>query len=113
MSKFINCILVGAGSRGVIYASYFLSNPELGKIIAVAEPDDFKRDKIAQIHHIAGQSNIVNDWRQLAQRPKFADAVIIATPDALHCQPAIAFSQKGYPLLLEKPMAPNQKACAA
>ena len=32
--------------------------------------------------------------------PKFAEAVVIATPDALHAEPAIAFAKLGYPLLL-------------
>ena len=111
MRRFINCILIGAGTRGVIYSNYFLSNPDLGKIVAVAEPDEVKREKIAENHHIDDPANIVSTWQALSQRPKFADAVIIATPDALHCHPVLAFSRKGYHILLEKPMASNQADC--
>ena len=52
------------------------------------------------------------DWRELADRPRLADAVVIATPDALHAEPAIAFADLGYHLLLEKPMAPSPADCA-
>jgi len=39
------------------------------------------------------------------------DAVIITTPDRLHLEPAIAFANKGYHLLLEKPMAVSEEDC--
>jgi predicted dehydrogenase len=37
--------------------------------------------------------------------------VIIATPDALHLEPAVAFAQRGYNMLLEKPLAPDPESC--
>ena len=37
--------------------------------------------------------------------------MIVATPDALHAEPAIAFANLGYHILLEKPMAPNAADC--
>jgi predicted dehydrogenase len=42
-----------------------------------------------------------------------ADAVVIATPDAVHTGPAVAFAGQGYDILLEKPIAPNEAECAA
>eukprot|EP00112_Aurelia_sp_Birch-Aquarium-sp1_P003284 Seg1365.2 transcript_id=Seg1365.2/GoldUCD/mRNA.D3Y31 product="Mothers against decapentaplegic 4" protein_id=Seg1365.2/GoldUCD/D3Y31 len=44
-------------------------------------------------------------------RDKFADAVVIATLDHMHREPAIAFANKGYHILLEKPMAPTLADC--
>lgn len=104
-------IIIGAGSRGSMYANYFLSNAQSGKIIAVAEPRKYYLNKMAREHHICEQDNITEDWSRLARKPKFADAVIIATPDARHCEPAIAFAKKGYHILLEKPLAPNERDC--
>uniref|UniRef100_A0A8C4Q2E3 Zgc:154075 n=1 Tax=Eptatretus burgeri TaxID=7764 RepID=A0A8C4Q2E3_EPTBU len=46
-----------------------------------------------------------------AQRDIFADVAIICTPDQMHKEPAIAFSSKGYHILLEKPMAVTEKDC--
>jgi predicted dehydrogenase len=40
-----------------------------------------------------------------------ADAVIIATQDADHVAPAIAAAEKGYDILLEKPMATTEQGC--
>ncbi len=55
--------------------------------------------------------NVCADWRELAARSKFADGVIIATQDAMHTDPGVAFGDLGYNLLLEKPMAPNPDDC--
>src|SRR5579883_346533 len=65
---------------------------------------------MARRHQIAPEY-VLSDWRQLAALPRCADAVIIATPDALHLEPALAFAQQGYHLLLEKPMAPDPSSC--
>lgn len=36
---------------------------------------------------------------------------VIATPDALHHGPAVAFARAGYHILLEKPMAVQPREC--
>ena len=49
------------------------------------------------------------DWPDLAARADLdVDAVVVATPDRQHTAPALAFLARGLPLLLEKPMAPNE-----
>ncbi|KAJ6658858.1 hypothetical protein lerEdw1_019781 [Lerista edwardsae] len=53
----------------------------------------------------------LGDWEAAAEKERFADAVIIATPDRLHKAPAVAFAQKGYSILLEKPMAVTPEDC--
>lgn len=108
--KIAKIIVVGAGDRGSGYASYIEKNPHLAKVVAVAEPREEWRDALAKKHKIKSE-NIVNDWRELAARPRFADAVIIATQDSLHTEPAVAFASKGYHILLEKPMATTQADC--
>ena len=42
---------------------------------------------------------------------KLADCAFITTQDQMHRDPAIAFSKKGYHLLLEKPMSVDEKEC--
>ena len=51
------------------------------------------------------------DWRDILDRPKLADAICICTPDSMHKDPAVAFADKGYHILLEKPMAINIDDC--
>jgi len=108
--KQVTYIVLGAGSRGTEYASYALKHPELAKVIAVAEPREDYRQLLVEQHHILLE-NATKDWHTLLERPKFADAVIIATPDRLHTEPAISLAEKGYHILLEKPMAPSEAEC--
>jgi hypothetical protein len=45
------------------------------------------------------------------EQPKLADAALICTMDRLHYQPAMKGLEKGYHILLEKPMSPVPKEC--
>ena len=106
----VRLIVVGAGSRGSGYATYARHHPEELQIVGVAEPRDFYRERLADDYDIP-YDNIAVDWRELAARPRFADGVIITTQDAMHAEPAVAFANLGYHVLLEKPMAPNPDDC--
>ncbi len=108
--KPVTVLIVGAGSRGKTYASYALKYPEEVQVVGVADPREFYRAQLADAHQVAAE-NVVTDWQELARRPKFADAVVIATPDILHRDPAVAFAERGYDILLEKPMAPDPESC--
>lgn len=107
--KPVQLLVIGAGSRGTLYGEYAIEHPDLARVVGVAEPRAFYRARIVATHHIAPEHE-VTDWRELAERPKFADAVIIATQDAFHLEPALAFAQKGYDILLEKPLAPDPES---
>ena len=108
--KSVRLIVAGAGGRGSTYAKYALDYPQQAVVVGVAEPRDFFRQDMAAKHGIPAE-NVFTDWKQMAQRDRFADAVIIATQDAMHADPAVAFAQKGYDILLEKPMAPSEADC--
>ena len=49
--------------------------------------------------------------RHLLGRPALARVAIIATPDHLHAGPAVAAVERGYDVLLEKPIAPRAVDC--
>lgn len=106
----VSAVVVGAGSRGTTYAGYAEAYPEALQVVAVAEPRPHYRAQMAAAHGIAA-AHCFADWRDLAARPRLADAAIVTTPDALHEEPAIALAARGYHLLLEKPMAPTAAAC--
>jgi predicted dehydrogenase len=106
----VRLIVVGAGSRGAIYASYARHFPNKLKIVGVAEPRDFLRDRLASQHGVPAQ-NVYTDWRDIAARPRFADGVILATQDTMHVEPVEAYASLGYHILLEKPMAPTADDC--
>ncbi|GHO96758.1 oxidoreductase [Reticulibacter mediterranei] len=106
----VKLLIVGAGSRGSRYGEYALEHPELAQVVGVAEPREYFRNRLLERHGIAAE-NAVEDWHELLARPRLADAVIIAVQDALHLEPAVAFAEKGYDILLEKPMAPDPESC--
>ena len=110
MTNQVRFAVIGAGSRGNGYAHYATQHPNLAEVVGVAEPRDPARMRLVADHDIAPDL-IFTDWAEAAQREKFADAVVITTQDAMHVEPAIAFAEKGYHILLEKPMAPTAEDC--
>ena len=108
--KPVTAVVVGAGGRGTNYALFAHEHPERLRILGVAEPKDYNRQNLADSHAIPPE-NVFSGWQELAARPRLADAAIIATQDAMHVEPAIAFARLGYAILLEKPMAPNLADC--
>ena len=108
--KPVSLIIIGVGSRGGSFAKFVLENPDRAQVVGVADPRPFYCQRVADQHQIPPE-NVAEDWKTLAARPKFADAVIIATPDRYHAEIAVAFAEKGYAMLLEKPMATNPTDC--
>ena len=106
----VTFLIIGAGSRGMRYAEFAAANPGVAKLAGVAEPRATPRSLLEKQHHLAAEF-VFADWKQAAEKEKFADAVIISTLDAMHAEPAIAFANKGYHILLEKPMAPSIEQC--
>ena len=106
----VTFIIIGAGSRGSAYAEFAVANPDVAKLVGVAEPQEIPRRRLELQHQLAAE-NSFEDWREAAAKEKFADAVVISTLDAMHTEPAIAFANKGYHILLEKPMAPTLQEC--
>ncbi|MGX5690085.1 Gfo/Idh/MocA family protein [Arcticibacter tournemirensis] len=110
LSKPVTAIILGAGNRGTVYGSYAVKFPEQLKIVGVAEPIPLRNERHTKLHKIV-ESNRFNTWEDVFKRPKFADAVIISTPDNLHYAPCMKALEMGYDILLEKPIAPTEKEC--
>lgn len=100
----IRVALLGAGSRGKhVYADYAQAHPLEMKIVAVAEPNDVKRQCIVDEHGIE-KSYAVKDWRDLFISKQNFDAVVIATQDSMHRDAILAAIGKQYHILCEKPI---------
>ena len=49
-----------------------------------------------KLHNITSDDHVADDWRHfIAMNQKIADFAIIATPDKLHKEPAVAFAKLG------------------
>lgn len=103
--KKISVAVIGAGVRGTnAYAPYLLENPTLGQVVAVAEPNEEKRNNFKNRYNIK-EENTFYSYKDLLSKDKLADALIIATNDEQHYEPAQMALKKGYHILLEKPMS--------
>lgn len=110
IAKTVTAIILGAGNRGSVYGGYAAQFPNEFKIVGVAEPIPFRNDRCAKLHNIVVE-NRFNTWEDVFKRPKFADAIVISTPDNLHYAPCMKALEMGYDILLEKPIAPTEKEC--
>eukprot|EP00741_Cyanophora_paradoxa_P024132 tig00021728_g23307.t1 len=111
----VRLLVVGVGQRGENYALYAAERPGRALLVGIADPRAFRRERV--LREFANQDppvdpdQVFTDWREAAARPKFADAVIIATQDSDHVEPAVAFARLGYDIFLEKPMALTESDC--
>ena len=96
-------VLIGAGQRGMIYARYVHEKGH--EIAAVAELNPEKRENARKELDIPGDRCYDSAEALLAQ-PCLGEAAIIATMDRAHYSQAISAMEKGYHLLLEKPISP-------
>lgn len=110
LAKPVTAITLGAGARGNVYGNYGIEYPDQLDIVGVAEPIPIRIERYAKKHNIPA-ANQFKTWEDVFQREKFADAVIISTPDNLHYGPCMAALKKGYDVLLEKPISPSEKEC--
>lgn len=109
--KPITAIVIGAGSRGWgAYSSYGLKFPDELQVVGVAEPIPYRRERMAKAFNIPEEHQFVT-WEHVFELPKFADALIVTTPDDLHYGPAMAGLEQGYDMILEKVIAQTREEC--
>ena len=108
--KPITAVVIGAGSRGSIYAGYAKDHPEELNIIAIAEPRRDRLDALAEEVGVPAEHRF-DCWETLLSQPKMADCAFICTLDDDHTAPAIKAMERGYHILLEKPMSNREMEC--
>lgn len=99
--------IIGAGHFGAVHARAIAAVPEL-RLAGVCRNERTAVEAFAAEHGGAPYE----DWRLLLDDPA-VEAVVIATPHALHTEIAVAAAQAGKHILLEKPMAPTLAECDA
>lgn len=108
--KPITAVVLGAGSRGSIYASYAIEHPEELQIIAIAEPRKDRLDALAEDVGVPTEYRF-ESWEELLAQPRLADCAFICTLDDDHTKPALKAMELGYHILLEKPMSNTEAEC--
>jgi predicted dehydrogenase len=109
-SRPLTMAIAGAGARGFAYAAAATSLTDPVRVVAVAELRDGQRRRFVEAFSVPAE-NAFRDWRDLAAQPRLADFVVISLLDDQHVDAALAFAEKGYDILLEKPMATTEEDC--
>lgn len=112
MNKPVSFVVVGAGGRGHLFCKWLKDHPQFGHVVAVAEPDEKRRTRIADMFDLP-KDRVFADWKPLLDQGKIADAMINTTMDQLHAPTAIPALDLGYHMMLEKPMATTLEECIA
>lgn len=101
-------IILGAGGRGDVYARF--GTMEGIEIAAVADINPNRLKKFSKAHNVL-EDRLFTSWEEALEKEKYADAVVNALPDRDHFMPTMKALDKGYHVLLEKPMSPSEDEC--
>ena len=103
--------IVGLGSRGrVTYAPIAKQYPDLMEITALADINPACVEEAAKEYNVPKERCFTSAEELLAQ-PKLADAIFICTQDQDHVREALVALEKGYHILMEKPISPSAEDC--
>lgn len=103
--------LIGAGNRGMTYASYAFEKKGV-RIAAVVEPDSGRRERAARRFGIPTERCFASAEAFFGER-RLCEAAIVASLDRDHYGEVMAALDAGYDLLLEKPISPDPAECLA
>ena len=89
--------VIGLGTMGRHYVKIYSQHP-LSEVVAVSAPRQEQVDNICSSYKVEGYT----DYKRMLER-KDLDAVVVATPDDCHCEPARGALESGRHVLVEKP----------
>lgn len=110
MSKLITVAICGFGLRARDYTNFQELNPGKMKVVAIGETDP-KRLEDAAAKFAVEESNCFSSGEELLEQPRLADLILITTQDRQHVPQALKALEKGYHIILEKPISPSLKEC--
>ncbi|MBM3475576.1 MAG: Gfo/Idh/MocA family oxidoreductase [Armatimonadetes bacterium] len=108
----LRAVIIGAGHRSVLYASYSKTHPEELQVVGVADPDPVRRERTAQEYALP-RERVFLTAEELAREPRFADVAINGTMDRDHVPTTLPLLEAGYHVLLEKPICPTREELLA
>ncbi|MEM2987285.1 MAG: Gfo/Idh/MocA family oxidoreductase [Nitrososphaerota archaeon] len=101
--KYIKIGIIGAGYIGELHVKVCSEINDV-KLLAIAEINEERGKEVAKKYN----TKWYKDYDDMLEKEDI-DAVIIATPEHLHLDPAIAAAEAGKHMLIEKPLATNVK----
>ena len=108
----INVGIIGTGRIAHLQLAPAMQHVKGARFWSVLSRDDDRAAEFANLHGAVAPVNAYSSLSAFLADPSL-EAVIIATPDGLHAQQAIAAARAGKHVLLEKPMATTIEDAAA
>ncbi len=108
----VKIAIAGCGGRGRNTYGRMMKRIDNGEIVAIADINPEALAATAEEFGIPTEG-CYNSAEEMLAVDKLADIMIIATPDDCHVSQAVAALEKGYHLLLEKPIATSEEDCRA
>jgi len=102
-----NVAVIGAGAIGLDHIRSFQQHPA-AKVVALAETSPVRGPEAVATYHIP---ELVTDYRDLLRRADI-DIISVALPNYLHASVGLAALKAGKHLMVDKPMATNQREAA-
>jgi predicted dehydrogenase len=103
--------LLGAGGRGTFaYGRYAELNPHLVRFVAVAEPNEERRERFRALHGIPAERCFAS-WEELLSRATTGRSAAERDHGPHARRSTLAALDGGYQVLLEKPMAVTPEEC--
>ena len=103
--KELTISVIGCGNRATVYSKLISEMPDEYKLIAAADPNPVRTSVIKDCSNNP-DFKVFESADQFFACDKMSDMVIISTQDQYHYEPCEAALEKGYDVLLEKPIAP-------
>lgn len=109
-NKIFTVAIIGVGARGGdTYGRLLLKFKEKFKIVALCDLKADRLERFGEIFDVAEENRYLSDVEFFKE--KRADLLVIATPDACHVKHVLAAFEKGYDVLLEKPITDKREEC--
>lgn len=109
-NKRLTVAVAGTGSRGMAYANALKTLGTDYEIVAIADPRPERLENFATRFGVK-KEYCYTSAEEMLKQDKLADVMVISTMDKQHYLQSMAALDKGYHLLLEKPVSPDPKEC--
>ena len=104
----LSCVILGYGDRSSRYAEYAKSVPEELEIVGLIDINELKRRQGKEDFQLK-DNQIFESLDEFLHADMACDVVINGTMDQMHYETTMPLLEKGYNILLEKPITANPK----
>ncbi|MBR0500333.1 MAG: Gfo/Idh/MocA family oxidoreductase [Bacteroidales bacterium] len=107
----VKLAVIGVGNRTGKYLHYFSLHPDVVELAAVVEPDPVRREACRKQFALSEERCFASSDLFFERFREPCDGVIIGSPDRYHHAQALKAIERGWDILLEKPVAQSYEQC--